>query len=105
MSYLRIRNWEKFQHYKHRNPPWIRLYTEILDKYEMAAMPDATKWHLVGIWLLASRCDNRLPDDAAWIAQRIAARSTVDLDTLIAGGFLERCEDSQPGVVPLRATR
>ena len=33
MTY-RVKNWSKFQHYKNRNPPWIRLHVEILDDYK-----------------------------------------------------------------------
>ena len=34
MQYIKITNWEKTQHYSKRTPPWIRLYVEILDKYD-----------------------------------------------------------------------
>ena len=30
---LRILNWEKFQHYKVRRPPWIKLHHSLLDDY------------------------------------------------------------------------
>lgn len=91
---LRVRNWEKFQHYHKRNPPWIRLYNEILDNYDLSRLPDASKWHVVGIWLLASRFDNKIPDDPKWIAQRIQATTTVAIDVLISAGFIERYDDS-----------
>ncbi len=31
MNY-RIKNWDKFQHFKNRRPPWIKLHREILDQ-------------------------------------------------------------------------
>lgn len=26
--YIRIVNWDRYQHYKNRRPPWIKLYTD-----------------------------------------------------------------------------
>ena len=28
---LRVKGWARFQHYRHRRPPWIRLYRSLLD--------------------------------------------------------------------------
>ena len=28
-GWIVIPNWEKFQHYTDRNPPWVKLYTEL----------------------------------------------------------------------------
>lgn len=107
MKFIQVRDWEKLQHYKKRNPPWIRVYNEILEDYDFAALPDASKWHLVGIWLLASRLANRIPADAAWIGQRIGARSPVDLDALLRIGAIQPAPDQgeSEGVLPMRATR
>src|SRR5690606_19747530 len=33
-GYLTVKNFERFQHYKDRNPPWIKLYNDLLDDYE-----------------------------------------------------------------------
>ena len=53
MNYLRVKNWEKFQHYKDRTPPWIKLYRDLLNDYEFSCLQDASKAHLMLIWLLA----------------------------------------------------
>jgi ribosomal protein L12E/L44/L45/RPP1/RPP2 len=84
-----VRNFERFQHYKDRSPPWIKLYNELLDDYSFALLPDASKLHLVAIWLLASRSNNRIPHDSGWIAKRISATEAVDLDLLLNRGFIE----------------
>jgi hypothetical protein len=84
-----VRNFERFQHYKDRSPPWIKLYNELLDDYRFGLLPDASKLHLVAIWLLASRSNNRIPHDAHWIAKRISATEQVDLDLLRTAGFIE----------------
>jgi hypothetical protein len=88
MRSFRVKNFERFQHYKDRSPPWIKLYNELLDDYEFGCLRDASKMHLVAIWLLASRSDNKLPYDPAWIAKRISATDKVDLDALARAGFI-----------------
>ena len=83
-----VKNFEKFQHYKDRAPPWIKLYNELLDDYEFAHLQDASKMHLISIWLLASRTGNEIPYDAQWIAAKISATNKVDLAALEKAGFI-----------------
>ena len=87
-DFFRVKNFERFQHYKDRSPIWIKLYNELLDDYEFSRLPDASKAHLIAIWLLASRYENKIPYDAEWVARRINANSTVDLKVLADGGFI-----------------
>ncbi len=92
MQFVAVKNFERFQHYKDRNPPWIKLHSSVLDDYEFGRLQDASKMHLMGIWVLASKCDNKIPADPLWIAKRIGANSPVDLEVLIAAGFLMRLQ-------------
>jgi hypothetical protein len=58
----RIRNWHNFQHYKNRNPPWIKLHKTILDDPDYAALPNEAAKYLPLIWLVASDSqDGSLP--------------------------------------------
>lgn len=93
MKYLAVKNFEHFQHYKDRRPPWIKLYQEVLEDYDFTRLQDASRSHLLAIWLLASRYENRVPYDAEWIGRAILASSPVDLDVLISAGFLTVCGD------------
>lgn len=86
---FRVKGWEKHQHYKDRNPPWIRFYNTTLDDYEVAHLPDVAKAHLFGIWLLASRYENVIPYDANWIGKKINATAPVDLEQLASLGLIE----------------
>ena len=88
MKTFSVKNFEKFQHYKDRAPPWIKLYNGLLEDYEFGLLPDASKMHLIAIWLLASRSDNKIPYDAKWVSGRINATETVDLDLLAQRGFI-----------------
>lgn len=92
--YFRVVNLDRFQHYKDRNPPWIKLHASVLDHYEFSRLPDASKQHLMLIWLLASRTDNKVVWDEAWVGQRISATDPVDLSVLREAGFIDLLEDS-----------
>jgi len=87
-GYWSIKDFRRFQHYSKRNPPWIKLYTSLLEDYDFIALSDAAKLHLVLLWLLASRMDNRIPDDRRWLARAIHANGPVRLDELVRAGFL-----------------
>lgn len=84
-----VKNWEQFQHYKDRNPPWIKLHNHLLDDYDFECLPDATKCHLLCIWMLASRTSNEMIFDNSWVKRKIGANSNVDLNLLISTGFIE----------------
>jgi len=90
---LRVRNFKKFQHYAHRSPPWIKLHRSALNDYDFTCLQDASKAHAMLLWLLASGCDNAIPDDAQWIARQIHATEPVDIDALVSAGILERYEE------------
>jgi hypothetical protein len=87
-GFFGVRNWEEFQHYKDRDPSWIKLYNRLLDDYAFGLLPDSRKWHLIGIFLLASRHNNRVPRDPAWVSRKIGAQVPVDLGLLERAGFL-----------------
>lgn len=55
---LRIKNWEKFQHFKNRRPPWIKLYRDLLDDIEWHSLPGDAAKVLVSLWLHASETGN-----------------------------------------------
>jgi hypothetical protein len=59
---LRFKNWGKFQHYKQRTPPWIKLHRSLLDDMDYHAMTPLSAKLLPLAWLLASEYDGSLPD-------------------------------------------
>ncbi len=56
---MRIRNWEKFQHFKDRRPPWIKLYRDILDDFDWFSLDPAAAKTLIMLWLIASEDNNK----------------------------------------------
>ena len=93
---IQPKNWETFQHYKHRSPPWIRLYRGLLDNYEYHCLPVASRALAPYIWLLASEYQDGIID-APVNAIAFRFRMTVEelndaLTPLINGGFFV-CND------------
>ncbi len=59
---MKIKNWSKFQHFKDRRPPWIKLYRDILDDIDWHQLDPLASKVLVMCWLIASEYDGQLPD-------------------------------------------
>lgn len=96
-----VRNWDKFQHYKKRNPPWIRLYRDVIDSPEWRSLSDPAARLLVEIWLLASELapGGRVPFDLGLLAWRTGRASTdasigPALQELASQGFIVMPDDA-----------
>ncbi len=87
MEHLTVKNWNTFQHYGKRNPPWIKLHRAILDDYGFCSLHDAAKAHLMLLWLYASQHNGQIPHDVQFLERKLDVTS-LDLDAFIAGGFL-----------------
>lgn len=96
MDYFSVPNLERYQHYRDRSPKWIKLHQTLTEDYEFARLPDDAKFHLIGIWLLASRLCNKIPLDQEWVKSRIGAATPVRLDLLLEAGFIKKVRNSAP---------
>lgn len=99
----RVVNWPKYQHYKDRDPSWIKLYRTLLDDYEFSCLQDASKWLAIGSMLLAARLDNHIPMDDHWVASELHCSEAIDLSVLVSAGFLEVCDCSDCASASLAA--
>ncbi len=88
---LKPKNWDKFQHYSHRNPPWIKLHRDLLNDRIFASLPIASKAIAPLLWLLASESKDGSFDAASdELAFRLHIASKdieVGLKPLIDKGF------------------
>ena len=87
-GYISVKNWTEFQQYKDRDPKWIKLHRNILNDYDFDQLTEIQQNHLMKIWLLASKLDNKIPNDSVWIGRQIGAKSKVDLKQLVTHGFV-----------------
>jgi hypothetical protein len=59
---MRIKNWTQFQHFKNRDPIWIKLYRNLLDDIEWHQLDPLAAKTLVSLWLLASEDSGKIPE-------------------------------------------
>lgn len=92
MATLKVKNWGEFQHYKDRDPPWIKLHKGLLDDYEYQRLPLASRALAPMIWLLASESkDGSVEYDLDKLSFRLrctAKEIEEAIKPLIANGFL-----------------
>ena len=85
------KNWDKFQHYKDRNPPWIKLHRDLLIDKEFMRLPLASKALAPMLWLLASENINGVFEadfDQLEFRLRLSQKELKDgLKPLIDNGF------------------
>ena len=58
---MKIKNWSKFQHFKDRKPPWVKLYRDLLDDIEWHELDPKAAKVLVMLWLIASEDEGSIP--------------------------------------------
>jgi hypothetical protein len=86
---FRIRNWAKFQHYKDRNPPWIKLHYELMSSVDWVMADDQTKLLMVVCMMIASRHDGNVPNNPDYIQKMSHLNKKPDLVSLCNTGFFE----------------
>jgi hypothetical protein len=76
---MKIKNWNKFQHFKDRKPPWVKLYRDVLDDIEWYELDPLASKVLVMCWLIASEDDGRLPPPKTLAFRlRMSEKQTID---------------------------
>jgi hypothetical protein len=89
MQYLVVKEWERYQHYKDRNPPWIKLHRELLTSNTWVTMDDASRVLAIAIMLLAAATGNRIPADPAYLMRVAYLNKKPDWSKLLQIGFIE----------------
>lgn len=82
-----IPNWDKFQHYKDREPAWIKLYLELNGRDEWRRLTLSERGLLVTAWLsyAASGGRTRVTDLGSRAGTRVRLRQ---VEALVQAGFL-----------------
>lgn len=103
---LRVKNWSKFQHYKNRRPPWIKLHRDLLEKKEWHKLSYASRALAISIWLIASEHTDPSSgivtadhEDLAFRARMKEVDVVNSIKELIKFGFIEHIDDAQPDLL------
>ena len=71
LDYLSVKNLPKYQHYKKRNPPWVKLHRNFWmdDKIDALTVPE--RLFFLGCLTIASEHDNRFKNDPRYLSKRL----------------------------------
>ena len=104
---ITIKNYTRFQHFKDRRPPWIKLYRELLDDRQWHDLPPECAKLLVECWLLAS--EQHVAgiitgdiEDIAFRLHRTAAEVWPLLQAVAVQGFIDISSDDDINVISER---
>jgi hypothetical protein len=82
---MRIKNWDRFQHFKDRKPIWIKLYRDLLDDLNWHELDGKSAKALVMIWLIASEDCGQLPEIKSLAFRlRMSEKDTKDIVTKLS---------------------
>lgn len=92
MTIAQVSGWHDFQHYNKRRPPWIKLHRKLLENYDFACLPIASKALAPLVWLLAAESDDgTLSIEIEYLQFRLGwseADLRAGLNPLIDRGFI-----------------
>jgi len=91
---IEILNWRKFQHYKDRRPPWIKIHDSLLDSTQWGRLDGESAKVLIELWLVAGRegDDGMLmhtEKTLAWLLRRSEQRIASSLKVLEMNKFVK----------------
>lgn len=103
---VKITNWDVFQHYQNRRPPWIKLHRQLLENRHWHQLGSDASKLLVECWLIASdNSDGTIHDDVEDLAFRLHREASTILpllQELVGHGFIQIETDDASEVLAQR---
>lgn len=90
--FFRVRNFERFQHYTDRRPPWIKLYRDLWDDPRFHDLSVAHRYMLIALFVVASQHENLVPFNDKWLRSKLMVNQAIPLQLFIDTGWLELAE-------------
>lgn len=87
-EYFEIKNFSKYQHYKNRNPPWVKLYYDLLDDDAFIELSPEHRAYYMMLLLLGSRDLNHIKHDPKTLQKKMRLDHEPDLTPLFNAGLL-----------------
>lgn len=79
MQYLSVCNLGKYQHYKQRNPPWVKMYREVWTDYTLRACSVSERLLFLGLTTLGMELKNEIPNDPKYLTARLGFAITTHM--------------------------
>ena len=102
-QFIRIKNWSTYQHYKDRNPPWIKLHRDLMTSETWVSLDDAGRVLAIAIMLLAAATDNKIKSDKRYIQRVAYLHAEPDFQSLVDIGFIEIIDENREVASTLQA--
>lgn len=88
-EYIHIVNWGRFQHYRKREPVWIKNYVSLLSNDDYLTLSTHQRGVLQGLWLLYASHHGHVHLDTRLLSRQLNARvSRRTIEALVQAGFL-----------------
>lgn len=89
MRILRIKNYEKYQNHRAKDPRWVKLYRSILTDHAFMKLDPMSRYVYIGLIILASETGNNVVNDTSYLCHRLAIPAPqFDLSPLICSGLI-----------------
>lgn len=99
-TFIRVKGWDKYQHYKDRNPPWIKLHQELLTSLTWALADNASRVLAIALMMLAAKTNNKIPANEEYVKRVAYLHELPDFSQLIHLEFIEIIDDEEKAVKP-----
>lgn len=93
-QYYQIKNWEEFQHYKDRSPPWIKLHRTMLTSRTWVTASDSERVLAIACMLVAADTNNKIPCDAEYIKRVAYLNEEPNFAALVNRDFIELVDEN-----------
>lgn len=106
MQFIHVQNFEKTQHYRYRNPPWIKQYKSLYDSQVFRALTLEHQAIYAHLQIIASRYGNQIPYDVPKLKELIGlpASKRLNLKPLIDANFIKVTNGAAEGTDGLPGT-
>ena len=89
-GWIVIRNWDKFQHYRDREPVWIKNYVRLLHDDNYLGLTFHQRGLLHGLWIAYAASGRQIRDSTASVHRMLGQRTTnAQLLSLNRAGFID----------------
>lgn len=82
-KFIHVSNFEQQQHYKFRNPPWIKLHKKQFKSREFLALSLECQAIFTHLQILASEFSNQIPLEPEWLKRKLGTTRRLNLQPLL----------------------
>jgi len=87
--WIEVTHWDRFQHYRDRNPPWVKNYIQLLHDSNYLSLTGHQRAVLHGLWLEYAASNRQVRAEVRLLTFRLSLKvSLATLAVLESAGFI-----------------